>query len=246
MSQRPTHVLLVDDDVDLLDLMTQALARVGCRVTTATDGEQALVEWQTEPPDLVLLDVNLPKLDGFAVCGRIKAESRTPVILLTARHEEADVLRGLTLGADDYVVKPFSHRQLLARMEAVLRRYRGRARESTHKLRVGDLVLDGETHIATKAGRPVPLTRLELRLLELLMANAGQVVAHARLVEYRSGPGRDTSGSARLRTHISHLRTKLELPASGPGSIEAVPGVGYTLTRGAPPAGGPVSLRLSR
>ncbi len=234
MSQFPAHVLLVDDDADLRDLLARALGRAGYRVTTAADGRQALAQWRAEHPDLVLLDGNLPGIDGFEVCRQIRQKSDTPVILLTGRGEEAQVVQGLQVGADDYVTKPFSPRQLVARMEAVLRRYRTRARESTRELRVDDLVLDVETHTATKAGRQVTLTRLEFRLLEILMANAGQVVPYARLVEYSSSDSATPSGSAGLRTHISHLRAKLGLRATGPDSIESVPGVGYQLTRNAP------------
>src|SRR5215216_7596408 len=115
-------VLVVDDDVDLLDLMTYALRREGYNVVAAVDGQQALQRWESENPDIVLLDGNLPKVDGFEVCRRIRHESKTPIILLTARDDEPDIVRGLTLGADDYVTKPFSTTQLLARIRAVLRR----------------------------------------------------------------------------------------------------------------------------
>jgi DNA-binding response OmpR family regulator len=234
MSQRPTHILLVDDDTDLLDLLSFVLVRRGYRVTTATDGEEALTCWAAERPDLVLLDGILPKLDGFDVCCRLKAQATTPVILLTGRHEEAEVLRGLRQGADDYLTKPFSPRQLLARMEAVLRRYRTTARQSTRELRVGPLVLDRGTHTATTTGQPVPLTAREFRLLDLLMTNAGQVVPTERLLEYSARQGREVARPVALRTHISHLRRTLGLPASGPGSIQAARGIGYLLVRGEP------------
>ena len=226
------HILLVDDDPDLLNLMAHALGRASYRITTATDGAQALTCWEARQPDLVLLDGTLPKVDGFDVCHRIKEQAGTPVILLTARGEEADVVQGLHLGADDYVTKPFSPRQLLARIEAVLRRYRHH--RVGHVLRVGDLVLNRETHTVSRAGREVPLTPLEFRLLDPLMTNAGQVVPNARLLEYSASLGRGAAGPATLRTHISHLRSKLGLPASGPGSIQVVPGVGYLVVRRQP------------
>ena len=115
-------VLVVDDDVDLLDLMTYALRREGYNVLAAVDGQQALQRWESENPDIVLLDGNLPKIDGFEVCRRIRHESKTPIIMLTARDEEEDILRGLQIGADDYMTKPFSAKQLAARMKAVMRR----------------------------------------------------------------------------------------------------------------------------
>src|SRR6266542_6384228 len=152
-------VLVVDDDVDLLDLTTYALRRVGYSVFAAVDGTQALHRWETENPDIILLDANLPKLNGFEVCRRIRHESETPIIMITARDEEEDVLRGLQLGADDYVTKPFSMRQLAARMKTVLGRCNtDRFNQAVSELRVGDLVLDVESHETLKAGEPVEIT----------------------------------------------------------------------------------------
>jgi DNA-binding response OmpR family regulator len=222
-------VLLVDDDADLVDLMGYALRREGYTVLTALDGQQALQRWETERPDLVLLDGTLPKVDGFEVCRRIRHASETPIIMLTARDQEADVVRGLKLGADDYVTKPFSAKQLAARMEALLRRSKG-GPPVRAQIRVGDLTLDSETHEVAKGGQPVQLTPLEFRLLYRLALNAGRVVPYARLVEYAWGYyGEGSSGL--LKTHLSHLRKKLALPAAGPGSVTAVLGVGYTLAR---------------
>ena len=223
-------VLLVEDDADVLDVTTYALRREGYTVVQAIDGQQALQRWEAEQPDLVLLDVNVPKLNGFEVCRRIRDEGRTPVVMLTARHEEEDVIRGLKLGADDYVTKPFSPKQLVARTEAVLRR----SREDTYctparELTVGDLHLDIESHEARKAGRPVHLTPLEFRILSLLAMNAGRVIPHARLIE--QAWGHEGGDRAMLKSHISHLRTKLGLPAEGPRSVKVVPGVGYSLGR---------------
>ena len=223
-------VLLVEDDADVLDVTTYALRREGYTVLAAVDGQQALARWEAERPDLVLLDVTLPKLNGFEVCRRIRHEGETPIIMLTARREEEDVIRGLTLGADDYVTKPFSPRQLAMRMEAVLRRaavdsHRRHARE----VRVGDLHLDVESHETTKEGEAVHLTPLEFRILHLLALNAGRVIPHERLIEHTWG--HEGGDRAMLKNHISHVRKKLGLPAEGPGSIRAVPGVGYSLVR---------------
>ena len=149
-------VLVVDDDVDLLDLMTYALRREGYNVLAAVDGQQALQRWESENPDIVLLDGNLPKIDGFEVCRRIRHESKTPIIMLTARDEEEDILRGLQIGADDYMTKPFSAKQLAARMKAVLRRCQTDPyRQPASEVRVGDLVLDLQSHEVTKAGKQV-------------------------------------------------------------------------------------------
>ena len=230
-------VLVVDDDADLLDLMTYALRREGYSVLTAIDGQQALQRWEDDRPDIVLLDGNLPKLDGFEVCRRIRHGAKTPIIMLTARDEEADVLRGLQVGADDYVTKPFSAKLLTARMKTVLRRCQADPfRQAVSEVKVGDLVLDLQSHEVTKGGGPVQLTPLEFRVLYLLAVNEGRVIPYSRLVEYAWGYY-DEDNSSLLKTHICHIRKKLGLATSrgSAGAIKAVLGVGYTLSMG--PAG---------
>jgi DNA-binding response OmpR family regulator len=224
-------VLVVDDDIDLVDLLSYALRREGYAVVTATDGHQGLARWEAEGPDIVLLDVNLPKLNGFEVCRRIRQDAEIPIIMLTARDEDEDVVRGLQLGADDFVTKPFSMKQLRARIQAVLRRYQ------THSyfqpgscLEVGDLVLDLQSYEVKKAGALIRLTPLEFRILYMLAMNEGRVIPHARLVEYAWGfDGGETS---LLKTHICHIRQKLDLPPVETSGIRAVAGVGYTLNYG--------------
>ena len=224
-------VLVVDDDADLLDLMTYALRREGYNVLTAIDGQQALQRWEAERPDIILLDGNLPKLDGFEVCRRIRHGAKTPIIMLTARDEEADVLRGLQVGADDYVTKPFSAKLLTARMKTVLRRCQADPfRQAVSEVKVGDLVLDLQSHEVTKSGSPVQLTPLEFRILYLLAMNESRVIPYSRLVEYAWGYY-DEGNSSLLKTHLSHIRKKLRLPTTGPGSVKAVLGVGYSLAR---------------
>src|SRR5712692_3335401 len=170
-------VLVVDDDADLLDLLDYALRREGYTVLTAADGPQALRRYEADQPDIVLLDVTMPKLDGFEVCRQIRHAAATPIILLTARDEEEDVLRGLQLGADDYVTKPFSPKQLLARMTTVLRRCRtNRYDQPTREVVCGDLVLELDSQQVTKAGRSVQLTPLEFRILFLLAMNEGRII----------------------------------------------------------------------
>jgi DNA-binding response OmpR family regulator len=211
--------------------MTYALRREGFTVATAMDGQQGLQRWEAERPDIILLDGNLPKLDGFEVCRRIRHASKTPIIMLTARDEEADVLRGLQVGADDYVTKPFSAKLLTARMKTVLRRCQADPfRQAVSEVKVGDLVLDLQSHEVTKAGAPVQLTPLEFRILYLLAMNEGRVVPYSRLVEYAWGYF-DEGNSSLLKTHLSHIRKKLRLPSTGPGSVKAVLGVGYSLAR---------------
>jgi DNA-binding response OmpR family regulator len=178
-------VLVVDDDVDLLNLMTYALRREGYDVSAAVDGQEALARWETEQPDIVLLDGRLPKIDGFEVCRRIRHKSTTPVMMLTVRDKEDDVLRGLQLGADDYVTKPFSAKQLAARMKAVLRRSRDDGyRRPPRRLQVANLVLDLQSHEVSRDGEPIQLTPLEFRILSMLALNEGQIIPYSRLIEY--------------------------------------------------------------
>ena len=226
-------VLIVEDDIDLLDLTTYALRREGYEVVAAVNGQQALARWEAERPDLVLLDGNLPGLNGFEVCRRIRQAGATPIIMLTARDQEEDIVRGLQLGADDYVTKPFSPKQLVARLKAVTRRAQAHAYDRpVREVRAGDLALDVEAHAVTKGGAPVQLTVLEFRLLHLLALNAGRVLPYARLVEHAWGY--DGGDASLLKSHVHHIRKKLGLPPTGPGSLRAVSGVGYSLARGAP------------
>jgi len=226
-------LLLVDDDCDQVDLLTYAFQRHGYSVATAGDGRQALARWQSEQPDLVVLDVNLPKVNGFEVCRQIRRGSNTPVILLTARAEESDVVRGLQVGADDYVTKPFSAKQLTARVQAVLRRYQPEAHPVCTEVRAGDLVLNLQAQSAEKSDRVVELTTREVQILYLLIVNEGRVVSYSRLIEYALGYANESS-SILLKTHISHLRRKLDLNATGPGSLRSISGIGYILSRSAP------------
>ena len=225
-------VLLVEDDPDLVDVLQYALRGQGYSVVTAFDGEQGLQSWATEHPDLVLLDGKLPKVDGFDVCRRIREQAaRTPIILLTERSAEAQVLAGFDAGADDYMPKPFSIKQLLARVATVLRRYEGQAeRVSLSQLSIGDLTLEPDTHRATRAGQEIALTLTEFQLLYCLALNAGHVVPYSRLGKAAWGYGVDVSSNA-IKGHITHLRRKLGLSptATAPGEIRVVSGIGYRL-----------------
>jgi DNA-binding response OmpR family regulator len=224
------RVLVADDDTYLVEITTYALRREGFNVLVATDGEQALRTCSLEHPDIMLLDVNLPKVNGFEVCRRLRQDSDIPVILMTARSAEEDIVRGLRLGADDYVVKPFSVRQLVARMEAALRRSQANAYDRPSvEVELGDLVLNMDSHEVTRDGQPVQLTPLEFRILHLLAMNAGRVIPYARLVEYAWGY--DGGDPSLLKTHIYHIRQKLSLSPREPNGIRAVSGVGYSLAR---------------
>lgn len=223
-------VLVVDDDIDLLDLLSYALRREGYTVLTAADGQQALRRHEAELPDIILLDTNLPKLNGFEVCRRIRHASETPIIMLTARDEEEDVLRGLQLGADDYVTKPFSPKQLVARMRALLRRCRlDHYDQPVRELRCGDYVLELESQQVTNAGHAVQLTPLEFRIFFLLAMNENRIIPYSRLVEYAWGY--DGGDSGQLKTHICHIRQKLGMQSTKKARIRAVVGVGYSFDR---------------
>lgn len=223
-------VLLIDDDTDLLDVTAYALRREGLNVILATDGVQGLRRWEADQPDLVVLDVGLSRMNGFEICRKIRQAGNTPIILLTGLSDDEHVVQGFRLGADDYVTKPFSPRQLAMRIRAVWRRGAGMAElEPTREMRVGDLLLDVESHQVTHGEHSVRLTPIEFRLLYILAMNVGRVVSGTRLVEYAWGY--DGSDTSLLKTHISHIRAKLKLPRGGPGDINAIPGVGYRLTR---------------
>ena len=223
-------VLVVDDDVVLADLVAFSLRREGFQVIQALDGESALQRWADEKPDLVILDVNLPKTvppsDGFTLLRQIREKGDTPVILLTVRGEDDDIVRGLKLGADDYIVKPFSPRQFVARVQAVLRRSARGAKSSL--LQAGALTLDTDRReVRFQDGYPISLTELENRLLEYLLLHAGHILTIQDLIDHIWGSG----GGDRdmLRQLVRRLRAKIEPDPSQPVFIETVPGKGYGL-----------------
>ena len=218
--------LIVDDDRVLADVVAFALRREGFQVIQAFDGLTALQRWAEDKPDLIVLDVNLPKVDGFTVCQRIRKESDTPIILLTVRSEDDDIVYGLDLGADDYIAKPFSPRQLVARAHAVLRRT---GQNSVYSpIQAGDLSLAStQREVRIGDGDPVSLTSLEGRLLHYLMINAGQVMTIDAIIDHVWGP----QGGDRdmLRQLVRRLRSKIELDPAQPKYIRTVPGLGYGL-----------------
>ena len=223
-------VLLVDDDMDLLDVTGYALRREGFNVIMATNGTQALRRWETDQPDVVVLDVNLPKLSGFEVLRKIAEGEATPVIMLTALGDDDNVVKGFRLGADDYVTKPFSPRQLAMRIRAVAKRgAQATTAAAAREIPVGNMVLDVEGHEVRVGERHVRLTPLEFRIFYLLASNVGRVVSSSRLVEYAWGY--DGADAGLLKTHVCHIRMKLKLPRGQVGDILAVPGVGYRLTQ---------------
>jgi DNA-binding response OmpR family regulator len=219
--------LVVDDDLALADVVSFTLRKAGYEVIVAYDGQVALDRWRTDSPDLIILDLNLPKLDGLSVCRQIRAEDDTPIIILSVRGEEDDIVTGLKLGADDYIVKPFSPRQMVARAEAVLRRV-GDARPSTGYLTIGDLNLDlSRCKVSCREEFIAKLTPLECRLMEILMLNHGQVMLTDTLIDQVWGPlGGDKD---MLKQLVYRLRHKIEICPSKLMFIETVSGVGYSL-----------------
>ncbi len=218
-------VLVADDDADLRELVAFTLAQAGYLVIKAADGPTAVQQFTQESPDLVLLDINMPGLSGFQVCEAIRRHSRVPVMMLTVRGEEEDLVRALGLGADDYLNKPFSPRTLLARIKALLRRA---GMESSTPLAVGRISLDLEEFtVSIDAGEPVRLTKLELRLLQMLLANSGHSVNSERLLVqvwgHRSGGDRQL-----LKQLVHRLRQKIEVDPAAPVLLRTA-AAGYKL-----------------
>jgi len=223
-------VLMAEDDPDLLDVTSYALRRAGWQVVSAVDGQQALHRVEIDHPDIILVDINLPKMNGFDVCHRIRQDHDTGIIMLTARLDEKDIVRAFDLGADDYVCKPFSVKQLVARMNAVLRRVRSDwLSQPEGEVQAGDLRIDQRSHRVTKDGVRVQLTPLEFRILHMLAMNEGLVIPYSRLIEYAWGY--DGGDSNLLKTHIYHLRRKLCLSPRQAYGIHAVSRIGYTFGR---------------
>ncbi len=217
-------ILVVDDEPQIADLLRSYLQREGFTVEQAADGEAALSAVSRLRPDLVILDLMLPRVDGREVCRRIRAESTTPIIMLTARDEETDKLLGLELGADDYVTKPFSPREVVARVRAVLRR--GAREGGATLIRVGDLTIDLRAHEVTLAGRRVEVTPTEFRLLETLASHPNQVFTRMQLIDRVQGHAFE--GYERtVDAHIKNLRGKVEPDPRTPRYILTVYGVGY-------------------
>jgi DNA-binding response OmpR family regulator len=230
-------ILVVDDERSITDLLEYNLRRNGYQVVVARDGRRALRLAQAEQPDLVILDLMLPGIDGLDICRVLRRESAIPIIMLTARDEEVDRVVGLELGADDYVTKPFSVRELMARVKAVLRRTTPTTPAETGTgavHRVGPLEVDTLSREARLDGSPLSLTRLEFELLETLVRHAGQVLSRDQLLDQVWGY--DYYGDARaVDSAVKRLRAKLRSAGGDPTLISNVRGVGYRLER-SPPA----------
>ena len=219
-------ILIVDDDADLLDVTAYSLRRERFAVIEASDGKQALHRWKVDRPDLIVLDLGLKGHDGFEVLQRVREKDATPILVLSGRGEEQDVIRAFAIGADDYVVKPFGARQLAMRIRAILRRTGVPALEEQNPtLKIADLVIDPEVREVTWTGERVRLTATEFRIFHLLAMHVDRVVTSGRIFAYVWGY--DGGDANALRTHVSHLRTKLGLGTRRGAVIVGVPGIGY-------------------
>ena len=226
----PTTILVVEDEASFVEALTIGLGREGFRVQVARDGAQALDLFDAVQPDLVLLDVMLPKISGIDVCRELRKRSTVPIIMVTAKGSEIDTVVGLEVGADDYVTKPYRLRELVARIRAVLRRRGGdvpaAADEAAEALVVGDVSLDPGRHEVVVRGEEVALPLKEFELLTLLLENAGRVLAREVLIDRVWG--HDYVGDTKtLDVHVKRLRAKVEEDPSNPSRIITIRGLGY-------------------
>lgn len=221
-------ILVVDDEPKVTRLARDYLEKNGFRVLTTGDGQSALAIARREKPDLVILDLMLPVIDGREVCRILRRESDLPIIMLTALSEEIDQVTGLEIGADDYITKPFSPRALVARVRALLRRAHGEVR-APNVIRLGGLEIDSQKHSVTYTGAPVKLTPNEFKILHILASRPGQTITREQLLEDLHGTASSMDRS--VDSHIKNLRRKLET-VSGESMIETVYGIGYRLEEG--------------
>jgi two-component system, OmpR family, response regulator RegX3 len=221
-----THVLLVEDEIALSEPLSYLLEREGYDVTVAADGPSALVEFDRAGADLILLDLMLPGLPGTEVCRAIRTRSSVPIIMLTAKDSEVDIVVGLELGADDYVTKPYSTRELLARIRAVLRRRVDEEGVAAGVLEAGNVRMDTDRHTVSVRNVEVPMPLKEYELLELLMRNAGRVLTRGQLIDRVWGS--DYFGDTKtLDVHIKRIRSRIEETPSEPVMLVTVRGLGY-------------------
>ncbi len=227
---KKTSILLVDDEPQLLRLVRSNLELAGYRVFTALDARTALQLVDTEMPDLIILDIMLPEMDGYELCRRIREFSPVPIIMLTAKVEDSDKVRGLKLGADDYLTKPFSVQELLARIEAVLRRsHSPEETKPQHTFTCGGVSADFVQRRVMVRGKEVSLTLTEYKLLSQLISNAGRVLLHRELLT-RVWGAEYQDELEYLRAYIRHLRQKIEEDPNQPKYIISKPGIGYVFT----------------
>lgn len=224
------RILIVDDEPAICEVVEMVLRAEGFDTRTAMNGNTALDVFQEYEPNLVLLDLNLPGIDGIQVCQRIREISGTPIVMLTARTDAQDIIAGLEAGADDYIEKPFNEKVLVARIRACMRRP---VASTSPELRIGDIVVDVKAHVVTRDGVPISLTPLEFDLLHTLAAHPGEVYSREALLEKVWGY-RYKADTRLVNVHVQRLRSKVELDVEDPRIVVTVRGVGYR-------AGDPIS-----
>ncbi len=230
MVESSKKIIVVDDELQILKVLKAYLEKAGFQVITAADGKAALAAFQREKPDFVILDLNLPGMDGLDICKAIRRDSNVPILILTARVEEADRLIGLELGADDYVIKPFSPREVVARVRTIFRRVGSNA-AVLEVIQVGDLAIDIEQHTVTLAGRSIDLTPTEFDILVTLARQPKRVFSRYQIMEQAQGDAFE--GYERtIDAHIKNIRLKLEPNPKKPVYIHTVFGVGYKFDAG--------------
>src|SRR6266487_1975242 len=251
MPVKKTTIVAADDDPQLLRLVTRNLEFEGYEVLPASNGQQALEQIEAHGPDLVLLDVMMPRMDGFTVCQRVREFSAVPIIIVTARGQDQDKVRGLDLGADDYLTKPFSVDELLARVRSVLRRAQFASSDHVHArgttTTIGELTIDFGQHQVFMAGRGIVLTPIEYRILAYLAQNAGRVITQDLLLEHVWGE-EYVGESHMLQVNVNRLRRKIEPDSTHPLYILTKVGIGYFLAvpSGASSHSGPLFCTESR
>ena len=224
----PTEIMVAEDDPKLAEVLRRYLEREGYQVVLVPDGRQAIDRARQHPPDLIILDLMLPRVDGWDVCRVLKRESEVPILMLTARSTQDDIVLGLDLGADDYVTKPFGPPELMARVRTVLRRRGVDAASTPAPLRVGSLAIDPDRHEVTSDGRLVDCTPAEFRLLEVLAATPGRVYSRAQLLDYLHGMASFITERT-IDGHVKNLRKKIEADPRQPRLLITVYGTGYKL-----------------
>ncbi len=220
------RILVVDDEIEIRRALGRALAARGYVIETAADGEEAVSQTEVFRPDLVVLDLNLPKIDGLEVCRQVRTWSAVPILVLSVREDESDKVAALDLGADAYLTKPFGIDELLARVRALFRRVEGQAPASELRFRLGDVEIDLTRQRVTRSGQDVRLTKTEWALLEAFARNPGKLLTHRWLLEavWGAGYGEDVDV---LRVFVSQLRKKVEQDSRRPRAIVTEPGIGY-------------------
>jgi DNA-binding response OmpR family regulator len=222
---REEKIMIVDDEKDIVDFVVAYLAKEGYPTIEAYDGETALRLWKEHKPDLIVLDILMPGLDGLSFCREVRKDSGVPIIILSAMSEEDDRIGGLDIGADDYMIKPFSPRELVARIRAVLRRHK-EVLENTGLLIAGPMVMDSRSHVVRINDEEVTLTPMELSVLAALAMHPGQVLSREKLITLTQGEEYD-GYDRNIDTHIKNIRSKIARQAEDWSFIETVYGVGY-------------------